>query len=389
MVNVSKKPCEVEDCNKSAHYKMKREKKIRFCTVHKVDGMVRVVSKHRACRRRGCGTTASFNFKGKKTGLLCSRHKKDGMVLVSSKCCEHSDCVKRALFNIPGGNGPRFCGEHQLTGMVNFQRRGRCEIDGCSSEPHFNFEGEKGLRFCAEHKLEGMVTVQNKQKRECELEGCRKAPSFGFLQQKGRFCGKHRLEGMVNLVSARTCEHEQGCTKRPNFNHEGEKRGRFCAQHKLNGMVELIAPRRYHQPKHEEVDDEEVKLMVMKVVLEGQGQCGQPECTTKPSFSYEGEKNGIFCRKHKKKGMVNVRRTSSKEHLTAPAGVTQRGRELKQHCKHLDGCVNFAVFDFDDNGTGSFCRKHKLEGMVNVRSKSKTAAKKITAEKAKLTTFLI
>ena len=71
------------------------------------------------------------------------------------------------------------------------------------------------------------------------------------------------------------------------------------------------------------------------------------ECKSKPSFNVEGETTGIYCAKHKKENMVNV--------------VEKR--------KCLE-CKSRPFFNVEGETTGIYCAKHKKENMVDVVSKT-------------------
>ena len=42
-------------------------------------------------------------------------------------------------------------------------------------------------------------------------------------------------------------------------------------------------------------------------------QCAETGCYTRPAFNWKGEEKGIYCNKHKEKGMVNVDRKDVKQ----------------------------------------------------------------------------
>jgi hypothetical protein len=37
-------------------------------------------------------------------------------------------------------------------------------------------------------------------------------------------------------------------------------------------------------------------------------QCAEQGCSTRPAFNWKGEEKGLYCNKHKEKGMINVDR---------------------------------------------------------------------------------
>jgi len=101
-----------------------------------------------------------------------------------------------------------------------------------------------------------------------------------------------------------------------------------------------------------------------------------------PSFNTEG-KRGLFCRQHKKDGMVDVKheRCEHMECMKRAFFGTEggKGRFCVQHkekdmvdvkhkrCEH-EKCMKRTVFDIE-GGKGRFCGEHKTDGMVDVRSK--------------------
>jgi len=75
-------------------------------------------------------------------------------------------------------------------------------------------------------------------------------------------------------------------------------------------------------------------------------KCEHGGCTKKPSFNSEGLRKAKFCAKHKLKGMLNVRSI---------------------RCEH-NGCSNWPIFKFEGEEKYRFCVQHKEEGMVRVRN---------------------
>ena len=107
------------------------------------------------CKEKDCKVRPNFNIEGEKP-LYCSEHKKDGIVNVISKKCIHKGCKVGPHFNIEGEK-PLYCSAHKKDGMVNVISK-KCIHEGCKVGPHFNIEGEKPL-YCSAHKKEGMVDV--------------------------------------------------------------------------------------------------------------------------------------------------------------------------------------------------------------------------------------
>ena len=145
--------CEAENCMKHPSFNTPGLVGGRFCSAHKLEGMVDVISK----RCEMCSKQAAFNYEGQTRGRFCSGHKDIGMVNVKDKLCEFPGCPKYPTANYEGQSGRRFCTTHKLDGMVNFTNK-KCEAAGCVKHPKFNFPGKSGRRYCALHKLEGMVS---------------------------------------------------------------------------------------------------------------------------------------------------------------------------------------------------------------------------------------
>jgi len=51
-------------------------------------------------------------------------------------------------------------------------------------------------------------------------------------------------------------------------------------------------------------------------------QCAEQDCSTRPAFNWKGEEKGIFCNKHKEKGMINV---DKKEHRAGVISQRYKG----------------------------------------------------------------
>ena len=71
-------------------------------------------------------------------------------------------------------------------------------------------------------------------------------------------------------------------------------------------------------------------------------------CKKIPTFNIEGEKIGLYCKKHKKDGMVDVK------HKT---------------CKDV-GCKTRPNYNIEGEKVGLYCATHKKDGMVDVKHKT-------------------
>lgn len=78
--------CDDPGCQRQPTYGNKGDKRPRFCSTHKKEGMFDVIA--RRCEAEECMTRAAFNFHGQKTVKFCAVHKEEGMENLKSKCCE-------------------------------------------------------------------------------------------------------------------------------------------------------------------------------------------------------------------------------------------------------------------------------------------------------------
>jgi hypothetical protein len=103
-------------CERNASYSIKGDKGGKFCSIHKTDEMINVVSKR--CEYSNCESlNNNFDFKNG-NGRFCKLHKMAEMIDVVSKRCEYNDCVIRATFDIKDGKG-KFCKKHKTLEMVD------------------------------------------------------------------------------------------------------------------------------------------------------------------------------------------------------------------------------------------------------------------------------
>ena len=75
--------------------------------------------------------------------------------------------------------------------------------------------------------------------------------------------------------------------------------------------------------------------------------CFEKGCKTRPNYNNEGETKALYCSKHKKDGMVNVK---------------------KKCCEK--GCKTIPIYNNEGETKPLYCSKHKKDGMVNVRDKN-------------------
>jgi len=120
------------------------------------------------CIHPGCKTRPNYNTEGETKPLYCSAHKKDGMVDVISKTCCEEGCKTRPNYNTEGETKPLYCSAHKKEGMVDVKNKTCCE-EGCKTRRIYNTEGETKPLYCSAHKKDGMVDVISK---TCKSEWC-------------------------------------------------------------------------------------------------------------------------------------------------------------------------------------------------------------------------
>jgi hypothetical protein len=76
-------------------------------------------------------------------------------------------------------------------------------------------------------------------------------------------------------------------------------------------------------------------------------KCLENECNVMPNYNYKGEKQGIYCAKHKKNGMIIVTNKSCLD----------------------DECNIRPHYNYEGEKQGIYCAIHKKDGMVDIKSK--------------------
>jgi len=76
--------------------------------------------------------------------------------------------------------------------------------------------------------------------------------------------------------------------------------------------------------------------------------CKYPNCKTWPNFNFEGEKSRIYCKKHKLEGMINI---------------------TNKRCGER-GCKLQPSYNFPGEKLRIYCLNHKKEGMIDVNHKT-------------------
>lgn len=76
------KICEHPNCNKGSSFNYEGVVGYRFCSTHKLRGMVNIRTKKKGCEAVGCGKEPFFNFKTSPRGRFCIDHKLRDMVVI-------------------------------------------------------------------------------------------------------------------------------------------------------------------------------------------------------------------------------------------------------------------------------------------------------------------
>ena len=114
--------------------------------------------------------------------------------------------------------------------------------------------------------------------------------------------------------------------------------------------------------------------------------CKREGCCVRPVYNHPGNKQAMYCMKHKLDGMVNVKdKTCEHEGCRVQPHYNHPGNKQAlycvQHkqdgmvdvksktCEH-EGCIVQPVYNHPGNKKGVYCAKHKLDGMVNVKDKT-------------------
>ncbi len=214
--------CVKDGCEIRASFNLEGETKALYCSKHKLDKMINVISK--TCL--DCLKQPTCNYENETKALYCSTHKLDKMIDIKNKRCLL--CNPIAIYNVEGETKALYCSTHKKEGMVNVKDK-KC-LD-CKKIPSCNYENETKPIYCSTHKKEGMVNVKDK-----KCLDCKKIPSYNYENEtKPIYCSTHKKDGMVN-VQNKTC---LDCLKQPTYNYENETKPIYCNDHKKDGMVNV------------------------------------------------------------------------------------------------------------------------------------------------------
>ncbi|CAM9233024.1 unnamed protein product, partial [Choristocarpus tenellus] len=162
--------CQEPNCLKHPSYGFDTDRVRRRCRQHKTPEMVDVKSPR--CEGPGCKKQPCCGMLGTKA-RFCSEHKLEGMVNLKTRAF-------RCKYKGPG------VGET----VASAASAGKSMI--CNRACRFAFANEPAV-FCAKHKLDGMVDVLNP---KCKMQDCQEVPTHGYDGEQPSFCVNHMATGM-------------------------------------------------------------------------------------------------------------------------------------------------------------------------------------------------
>jgi hypothetical protein len=110
--------------------------------------------------------------------------------------------------------------------------------------------------------------------------------------------------------------------------------------------------------------------------------CMEPNCKTRPYFNFEGKKQGLYCFEHKKEGMIDVKhQTCMEPNCKTRPHFNFEGKNAEYCFTHkkegmIDvksktcmepNCKTRPYFNFEGKKQGLYCFEHKKEGMIDVK----------------------
>ena len=150
------------------------------------------------CNEKGCNIRPTFNKEGETTALYCSTHKKDGMVNVISKTC--LECKKRPVFNKEGETTALYCSTHKKDGMVNVISK-TCRSEWCSTQVQDKYDGY--CLFCYMNLFPDKPISRNYKTKEYSVVDFVKTkfPSLNWIADKIIVggCSKRRPDLLLDL----------------------------------------------------------------------------------------------------------------------------------------------------------------------------------------------
>lgn len=263
---------------------------------------------------------------------------------MSAYKCKHSNCNTKHEH------------KHDSDIEINFQDENmdnyaEIEFDECCDD-NCNHDHEKDEEC-----------IQNKKK----CQGCFKELSInnfdvksnGETHSRCKPCRQKRIKPekkkSENIGKTGFCDK---CGKKANFNYENETVPIKCKADALKGMININYRKckKCNDKAEYGFDTDNYPTRCSnhkdkKMISFGSKYCvynkNSEICNENATHHFKGKKRGIYCRKHAKPHMVNV-----KEKLCIS-----------------DGCLTQASFNMDGEKKGIYCAKHKKDEMVDVKSK--------------------
>jgi hypothetical protein len=90
------KRCEEPGCEKGSSFNYEGMSGFRFCSSHKLDGMINIRTKKKLCEIFGCTNDPHYCFHSAPRHRFCSAHKKDHMILIRSADINHKMASKKS-----------------------------------------------------------------------------------------------------------------------------------------------------------------------------------------------------------------------------------------------------------------------------------------------------
>jgi len=114
-------------------------------------------------------------------------------------------------------------------------------------------------------------------------------------------------------------------------------------------------------------------------------KCIELNCKTSATFNILSETKAIYCKKHKKDNMINIKSKRCKEKgcmiiptfnlvtETKPIYCSKHKQKNMVDIKHTkcieDKCISRPMFNISTDSKPIYCNKHKKENMINIKSK--------------------
>jgi len=209
MVNLRRKPCIGDGCNKQPSYNYPEEKSALYCSDHKLDGMKKVTN--RLCAGVDCDKQPSYRHEYSPTYTHCVDHAENGMVSRPAK-----RCVSCGLFVV--SHKPYLC-SYCKPESTKRQRTKEMEVVKYLEE-RYTFVHNKSVGFsCGSYrpdiKIDAgthlvIVEVDEDQHKQYD-ENCEIARMFNIAQAEGLPCvflrynpDTYKINGITKRVYSET-----------------------------------------------------------------------------------------------------------------------------------------------------------------------------------------